>query len=123
MHDWSACEHNGPSVQVDALEFYRERIQALADAIKAGSEQLLRNPDSTLPAAFVTFKTRTAQVTRPWPGGLNKVLPGHHLKHSAAQAVEEFLRTSLTQDNCHRKCSRSARGRRYIKSAPMLCQG
>ena len=48
--------------QVDALEFYKERIQALADAIKKGSDHLLRDPDATLPAAFVTFKTRTAQV-------------------------------------------------------------
>lgn len=47
---------------MDALEFYRERIQALADAIKRGSEHLLSDPDATLPAAFITFKTRTAQV-------------------------------------------------------------
>ena len=48
--------------QVDAVEFYKERIQALADAITKGSEHPLRDPESTLPAAFVTFKTRTAQV-------------------------------------------------------------
>lgn len=51
-------------LQVDAVEFYKERIQALADAITKGSEHLLRDPESTLPAAFVTFKTRTAQVQR-----------------------------------------------------------
>ncbi len=44
------------------MEFYKERIQALADAIAKGSQHLLSDPDSNLPAAFVTFKTRTAQV-------------------------------------------------------------
>ena len=47
---------------MDAVEFYKERIQALADAIAEGSQHLLSDPDSNLPAAFVTFKTRTAQV-------------------------------------------------------------
>ena len=60
LHAWS---HGITAYQqVDALEFYKERIQALADAIKKGSDHLLRDPDATLPAAFVTFKTRTAQV-------------------------------------------------------------
>lgn len=49
---------------MDELEFYQERIQALASAIKKGSEHLLRNPDATLPAAFVTFTSRTSQVSR-----------------------------------------------------------
>lgn len=48
--------------QVDAVEFYKERIQALADAITKGSQHLLSDPEANLPAAFVTFKTRTAQV-------------------------------------------------------------
>ena len=52
------------TLQVDAVEFYKERIQALAEAITRGSEHLLSDPEATLPAAFVTFKTRTAQVLR-----------------------------------------------------------
>ena len=50
------------AIQVDAVEFYKERIQALADAITKGSQHLLSDPEANLPAAFVTFKTRTAQV-------------------------------------------------------------
>ena len=49
---------------MDELEFYQERIQALAGAIKKGAEHLLRNPDATLPAAFVTFTSRASQVSR-----------------------------------------------------------
>ena len=52
------------ALQVDAVDFYKERIQALAEAITRGSQHLLSDPESTLPAAFVTFKTRTAQVLR-----------------------------------------------------------
>lgn len=44
------------------MEFYKERIQALADAITKGSQHLLSDPEANLPAAFVTFKTRSAQV-------------------------------------------------------------
>ena len=58
----SARLHGVP--QVDELEFYRDRIQALAGAIKGASEHLLRNPDATLPAAFVTFTSRTSQASR-----------------------------------------------------------
>ena len=70
------------ALQVDAVEFYKERIQALADAITKGSQHLLSDPEATLPAAFVTFNTRTAQVLpcRPDAASLTVSSPGIRLK-------------------------------------------
>ena len=85
--EWGIQKYGREKCKVDALEFYRERIQALADAIKRGSEHLLRDPDATLPAAFITFKTRTAQV-RDW---------GRHMHVGNIQVFKK----SSAQPLCH----------------------
>ncbi len=50
---------------MDALQFYVERMQELVRQIRAARERLRDEPESALPAAFVTFRTRTAQVLSP----------------------------------------------------------
>ena len=49
-------------LQDDKVEFYRARLQDLVRAIRAATEELRRDPEAALPAAFVTFHTRAAQV-------------------------------------------------------------
>jgi hypothetical protein len=48
--------------QEDKVEFDRARLQDLVGAIRAATEELRRDPEAALPAAFVTFHTRAAQV-------------------------------------------------------------
>ena len=51
--------------QVDALEFYVVRLQELVRQIKAVREELRGRVDTALPAAFVTFRSRTTQARCP----------------------------------------------------------
>ncbi|KAK9919147.1 hypothetical protein WJX75_009706 [Coccomyxa subellipsoidea] len=46
----------------DKVEFDRARLQDLVGAIRAATEELRRDPEAALPAAFVTFHTRAAQA-------------------------------------------------------------
>ena len=52
--------------KADALTFYIQHLQALVPHVKEQQQACRDNPDKILPTAFVTFKSRQAQV-RPQP--------------------------------------------------------
>ena len=51
------------AVQEDTAEECKARLEELARSIRAACEKLRGNPEAALPAAFVSFHTRAAQVT------------------------------------------------------------
>ena len=47
---------------MDALQFYVEHLQELVRQIRQARERLRDKAEAAMPAAFVTFRTRTSQV-------------------------------------------------------------
>eukprot|EP00884_Botryococcus_braunii_P007497 jgi/Botrbrau1/16749/Bobra.0277s0005.1 len=57
--EWGTMRYGNAPRQVDALQFYSARLEELCSQIKEAQDDILPpNPESTLPAAFVTFSTR-----------------------------------------------------------------
>lgn len=67
MVDLQQCSN---ALQEEGAEEYRARLEELARSIRAACEKLRGNLEAALPAAFVSFHTRAAQV-----GGLQSSRP------------------------------------------------
>ena len=59
---WGMQRYGAKPQKQDALEFYVEHIRALLPHIQAQQAACKADPNRILPTAFVTFKTRRAQV-------------------------------------------------------------
>ena len=60
---WGMQRYGAKPHKQDALDFYMEHIKALLPHIHAQQAACRADPQRILPTAFVTFKSRRAQVS------------------------------------------------------------
>lgn len=86
------------TLQDEVVEECKARLEELARSIRAACEKLRGNLEAALPAAFVTFRTRSAQVGGlqiPWSSHASAAANGAWLQDLTDRQPEKTVSATV----------------------------